>query len=362
MRAPPFYVARRIDALARFVHRGDVFYNGCRRMTPQPRLLTADRGDAGRRIDLVLRRHLSDIEAATRTRVQAWIEGGQVTVNGRLVRRVSSRAALGDVVAVTLPDTAAPAIMYAEQIDLDVVYEDEFMLAVNKPAGVVVHPTYKHHEHTVMNALLWHGRYWPLPGRPSIVGRLDKLTSGLVIIAKTSAMHAALQRTLMSSASEKDYLAVVYGRVNVARGDIDLRLGRSPTDRRRVVASTTQGAPSLTRFERMARVDAPRVGLSLLRCRLVTGRTHQIRVHLSSRGWPIVGDPTYGEPRWPDIDDPEVASVLQTFPRQALHAWRVGVQHPVTRERLFLEAPLPEDLRHLLRSAMHIDGAGWPPR
>ena len=157
MRAPPFYVARRIDALARFVHRGDVFYNRCRRMTPQPRLLTADRGDAGRRIDLVLRRHLSDIEAATRTRVQAWIEGGQVTVNGRLVRRVSSRAALGDVVAVTLPDTAARAVMHAEQIDLDVVYEDEFMLAVNKPAGVVVHPTYKHHGHTVMNALLWHG-------------------------------------------------------------------------------------------------------------------------------------------------------------------------------------------------------------
>ena len=330
-------------------------------MTIEPRLLTADRGDAGTRLDLVLRRHLSDIHLATRTRVQAWIEGGQVTVNGRLVRRVSARAAQGDLVAVTLPDAAAPAVMRAQNIDLDVVYEDEYLLALNKPAGVVVHPTYKHAEHTLMNALLWHGRHWSPPERPSIVGRLDKLTSGLVIVAKTSAMHAVLQRALTSASGEKDYLAVVYGRVNVARGGIDLRLGRDPGDRRRVVASTTKGAPSLTRFERMARVDAPRVGLSLLRCRLITGRTHQIRVHLSARGWPIVGDPTYGGPRWSEIDDPKVSSILQAFPRQALHAWRVSVPHPVTRKTLLLEAPLPDDLRRLLGNAMEIDLAGWPP-
>ena len=323
-------------------------------MTRPPRLLTADRGDAGRRIDLVLRRHLADINAATRTRVQAWIEGGLVTVNRRVVRRVSTRAALGDRVAVALPDAALRARMCAEPIDLDVVYEDDHLLALNKPAGMVVHPTYGHAEHTLMNALLWHGRHWPNPARPSIVGRLDKLTSGLVLVAKTRSVHAALQRALASTAGEKDYLAVVYGRVNVPRGAIDLRLSRDPQDRRRVVASSGEGVASLTRFERLAHVDAPRVGLSLLRCRLVTGRMHQIRVHLAARGWPLVGDPKYGEPRWSRIEDPAVAAIVQAFPRQALHAWRVAVPHPVTRSALVLNAPLPDDLRLLLAGAMNI--------
>jgi 23S rRNA pseudouridine1911/1915/1917 synthase len=149
----------------------------------------------------------------------------------------------------------------------------------------------------------------------------------------------------------KDYLAVVYGRVNVARGQIDLRLERDRGDRRKVVASATIGAPSLTRFERIARVAAPPAGLSLLRCRLVTGRTHQIRVHLAARGWPMVGDPTYGEPRWSRIDDPTLAAALRAFPRQALHAWRLALTHPFTRERLLIEAPLPLDIEGLLNTS-----------
>ena len=144
---------------------------------------------------------------------------------------------------------------------------------------------------------------------------------------------------------------MVYGRVNVARGEIDLRLGRDRGDRRRVVASATVGAPSLTRFERLARVAAPRAGLSLLRCRLATGRTHQIRVHLAARGWPLVGDPAYGEPRWSQIVDPALAATLRAFPRQALHAWRVAFTHPVTRERLLLEAPVPRDFEGLLTAS-----------
>ena len=176
-------------------------------------------------------------------------------------------------------------------------------------------------------------------------------------MAKTAAMHAALQRTMARAASrrpkdsagqsEKDYLAVVYGRVNVARGEIELRLGRDRGDRRRVVGSATVGAPSLTRFERLARVAAPRAGLSLLRCRLATGRTHQIRVHLASRGWPIVGDPVYGEPRWSEIADSTLAASLRAFPRQALHAWRVALLHPVTGAPLEIEAPVPPDLEGL---------------
>ena len=316
-----------------------------------PRIVTADRGDTGRRLDLVLRRHLADVDAASRTRVQRWIENGHVTVNGSLVRRAAARAALGDVVAVTLPprDERAPRrVMEAEDLSVDVLYEDDHLLALDKPAGLVVHPTYKHTAGTLMNALLWYARAWPAGQRPSLVGRLDKLTSGVIIAAKTAALHAALQRELASGASEKDYLAIVYGRVNVARGEIALRLERDRGDRRRVVASATAGASSLTRFERLARVAAPRAGLSLLRCRLSTGRTHQIRVHLAARGWPLVGDPTYGEPRWSQIADATLAATLRTFPRQALHAWRVAVVHPVTRERLLLEAPVPRDIEALL--------------
>jgi 23S rRNA pseudouridine1911/1915/1917 synthase len=319
---------------------------------PAPRTLTADRGDAGLRLDLVLRRHLTDVSAATRTQVQAWIESGQVTVNGTAVRRVAARAALGDVVTVVLPpDLEPPRVMAAEDVSLDILFEDEHLLALNKPAGMVVHPTYKHAAGTLMNALVWHARAWPSPQRPSLVGRLDKLTSGIVIVAKTAPAHTAIQRTLASHRSEKDYLAIVYGRVNVARGEIDLRMGHDPSDRRKMVASETTGAPSLTTFERLGRVAAPRAGLSLVRCRLVTGRTHQIRVHLAARGWPIVGDPAYGEPRWSRVADAALAAALQTFPRQALHAWRVALTHPVTRERLRLEAPVPGDLEGLLNTS-----------
>jgi 23S rRNA pseudouridine1911/1915/1917 synthase len=202
-----------------------------------------------------------------------------------------------------------------------------------------------------MNALLWHARGWPAPQRPSLVSRLDKLTSGVILVAKTATAHAALQRAMVANDSEKDYLAVVYGRVNVARGEIDLRLGKDRSDRRKVVASATAGAESLTRFERIARVAAPRAGLSLLRCRLVTGRTHQIRVHLAARGWPVVGDPAYGEPRWNEVVDPVLAATLRAFPRQALHAWRVAFTHPTTRARLTIEAPVPGDIAALLDAA-----------
>jgi 23S rRNA pseudouridine1911/1915/1917 synthase len=287
--------------------------------------------------------------------VQSWIEQGLVTVNGAPVRRVSTRAALGDVVSVMLPDETPRPPMGAEDVRLDVLYEDDHLIAIDKPAGVVVHPTYKHTAGTLMNALLFHARAWPAPQRPSLVSRLDKLTSGIIVVARTAAAHAALQKAMNPHRSEKDYLAVVYGRVNVVRGEIDLRLATDHSDRRKVVASATAGAESLTRFERLSRVAAPRAGLSLLRCRLETGRTHQIRVHLAARGWPIVGDPAYGEPRWTKVNDPLLAATLRAFPRQALHAWRVAFTHPVTRARVIIEAPIPRDLQDLL------DAAGLTP-
>jgi 23S rRNA pseudouridine1911/1915/1917 synthase len=347
------------------------FYNGRVSLAPPhveeglvTRTLTADRGDAGRRLDLVLRRHLTDVRVATRTRVQAWIAGGRVTVNGRPVRRVAARTAAGDIVAVSLPD-APQRVMAAEAIALDILYEDEHLLALNKPPGIVVHPTYKHNDGTLMNALLWHARAWPEMHRPSLVGRLDKDTSGIVLVAKSAAVHAALQRTLGlagpsandRAGCEKVYLAVVHGRVNVARGRIALRLARDAGDRRRVVASETAGASSLTHFERLARTAGPGVGLSVLRCRLTTGRTHQIRVHLAARGWPIVGDAVYGQRRPTRIADNTLAAALQDCPRQALHAWRLAFTHPLTRRHLVIDAPIPADIERLLAAA-GIE-AGW---
>ncbi len=312
------------------------------------RILTADRGDAAQRLDLVLRRHLADVGAATRTRIQAWIDGGRVTVNGTPVRRRSARVAAGDRLAIDLPAAALPRAAAAEDAALDILAEDDHLLALHKPAGVVVHPTHAHAAGTLLNALLWHARAWSSAQRPSIVGRLDKLTSGVVLVAKSAAMHAALQRALAGPACEKDYLAVVYGRVRPSRGEIGLRLARDTTDRRRMTASPSSGAPSLTGFQRLASVALPKAGASLLRCRLATGRTHQIRVHLAARGWPIVGDPVYGEARWSAVADPALAAMLRAFPRQALHAWRLSFAHPATGGRFLVEAPIPDDLCGLL--------------
>src|SRR5262245_8871587 len=317
------------------------------------RTLVADRGDAGVRLDLVVRRHLRDVDAATRTRVQAWIESGQVTVNGATIRRAAARAALGDVVSVAVPEPPPRRPMRAEDVALDVLYEDDDLLALNKPAGIVVHPAYKHPTGTLMNALLWYARAWTNGARPSIVGRLDKGTTGIVLVAKSPAVHALAARRLQTSGARgaaKDYLAVVYGRPP-ARGAIDLRLRLSPRDRRRVVASESAGAHSLTEFERVERVRAPRAGLALLRCHLVTGRRHQIRVHLAARGWPIVGDSVYGEPAWSGILDRMLQAALRAFPRQALHAWRLAFTHPITGAPVAIEAPVPRDIADLLALA-----------
>jgi 23S rRNA pseudouridine1911/1915/1917 synthase len=315
-------------------------------VTALSRTLTADRGDAGQRLDLVLRRHLHDLRHATRTRLQGWIVDGRVTVNGIAVRRTSARTAFGDLVIVELPDAARRRATLAEQKTLSVLYEDEHLLVVDKPAGMVAHPTYKHDGGTLLNALLWLARDWPAGTRPSLIGRLDKLTSGVVLVARSAATHARLQRIMSSPDSEKDYLAVVYGRVNEQGGRINLPLGRDQQDLRRVAVSRTAGASSVTLFERLASVGS----LSLLRCRLVTGRRHQIRVHLAARGWPIVGDPTYGDSRVSAIDDPTL-SIAAVFPRQALHSWRVAFAHPFTGARVEVEAPIPADLQKLLTAS-----------
>ena len=210
-----------------------------------------------------------------------------------------------------------------------IVYEDDSLIAIDKPPGMVVHPTYKNWSGTLLNGLLWH-----VQGRagidPSIVTRLDKDTSGLVLVALKPELHARIQQDGAAGLVKKEYLAVVSGTPDPARGSIALPLARSPEDRRVVIVTAT-GQHSQTDYEVLSTVD----GYSLVRCELVTGRTHQIRVHLAARGWPVAGDPTYGEAH-------------PALTRQALHAWRVTLPHPVTREPLQLEAPVPRDLRGLM--------------
>lgn len=218
-----------------------------------------------------------------------------------------------------------------EEIDVNVVYEDEWLIAIDKPPGMVVHPTYRNWSGTLLNGLLWRVR--DRAGiQPSIITRLDKDTSGLVLVALSPEVHARMQRDGGAGRMKKEYLAIVRGTPDPPHGTIVEPLARSTEDRRLVVV-TPAGQHCETRYEVMSSTD----GYSLVRCELVTGRTHQIRVHLAARGWPILGDATYGEPH-------------DALTRQALHAWRLSVPHPGTQELLHLEAPLPADLAAFLNS------------
>ena len=311
------------------------------------RTFRADRGDDRERIDRVLQRHLADRPDVTRARIQGWIGEGLVRVNGTPAAKPASRLMVGDVVEVTLPPPPERRPMAAQEMPLSVLFEDEHLLAVDKPPGLVVHPTKSHREGTLINALLWYARDWEEGRRPRLVNRLDRGTSGVLLVAKTPAVHAALARSLRRRDAGKEYLAVVYGAAPFDPGRIERKILRDPADRKRMTTSKTEGRDSVTLYERMAEAS----GLTLLRCRLLTGRTHQIRVHLQSQGWPIVGDSLYGQPRWKGIAEPDLAAICRDFPRQALHAFRLSFVHPATGAPLEITAPVPEDLETLLAAA-----------
>jgi 23S rRNA pseudouridine1911/1915/1917 synthase len=293
------------------------------------RTIELDRGDHGVRIDRVLQRHLHDARGASRNRIQHWIEAGDVVINGVVPPRAAWRVKAGDEIRVRIAMVPARSKPKAEDQAIEVLYEDDDLLAVNKPAGVVVHPSYRNTSGTLINGLLARARTWPAGSAPALLGRLDKHTSGVVIVSKRADVHAALQRAMAANRIDKDYLAVVRGRPTPRRGTIDLALDRDPWDRRRVTVTDRGGQPSVTKYERLATAGA----FSLVKCRLITGRTHQIRVHLAAKGWPMVGDATYG------------ASGL--LPRQALHAWRVAFRQPRTGREVIVVAPLPPDMKAL---------------
>lgn len=314
----------------------------------ETRHVVADRGDAGQRLDLVLLRRLADVPGLSRTRVQRSIEEGRVRVGGRRPSKASARVALGDEIRVDLPPARPRGVPRGEPADVVVLHEDGALIVVDKPAGLVAHPAYKHARGTLLNALLWRGEHDTPPWTPRLVHRLDRHTSGVLLAAKTDEAYRFMSTAWRTPDVQKTYLAIVWGRPPRRRGEIRLRLDRDPVDTRRVLASEVRGRESLTRYELVAASRGIRAGLSLLACRLVTGRLHQIRAHLAAIGLPIVGDPVYGPTRLPPSVDTRLAALAKALPRQALHAWRLRVPHPGGTTTIDVSAPLPGDMHELL--------------
>lgn len=315
---------------------------------PSRRTFRTVPGGGAQRLDRLVAERLADLPGLSRARIQEWIGAGLVRVDGVAATRSSLRPAPGAEVEVLLPSSRPHPPPAAQEIPLSILFEDDWLLALDKPPGMVAHPTKGHADGTLVNGLLFH--LGKAEGGAGLINRLDKGTSGVMLVAKAPGVHARLARVFASREVEKEYLAAVYGPVGFPKGRIDRRILRDPQDPRRRMTSRTEGKDATTLWERLA--ETQEVGaIALLGCRLLTGRTHQIRVHLQAEGMPIVGDPLYGEPRWKGLSDPGLAAACRDFPRQALHARRLRFPHPVTREEVEVVAPLPADLEGLLAAA-----------
>lgn len=322
-------------------------------------------GKKPERLDIFLTNH---VENATRNKVQRAIKEGAVLVNGKRVR-VSHQVAPGEVIHVTVP-RPPPQKALPEPIPLDILYEDDHLLIVNKPAGMVTHPAYGNYTGTLVNALLYHSRSLSAlndEARPGIVHRLDKDTSGLMVIAKTDDAHAKLARQFSKRTIRREYWAIAWGIFKQRQGTIEAPLGRSKSDRKKI-AVVAAGRKATTEYEVLEQFEY----LSLVRLRLQTGRTHQIRVHLAHIHHPVFGDQTYngrrivagpGTQRQKD----EVQRLLNLISRQALHAKTIGFVHPVTGQSLDFDSELPTDfhdvLQQLKRFPASFEGApaAWEP-
>ncbi len=294
----------------------------------------------------------NQIENASRSKIEKLIESGLVLVNGRIVKP-SHKILPGEKIIVKIPREPRPELE-PEPVPLDIVYEDEYLLVVNKPAGMVTHPGHGNYTGTLVNALLYHcsklSRVNVSGGevRPGIVHRLDKDTSGLLVVAKDDETHRHLAKQFFHKTVEREYWAIVWGHFNSVRGVIEAELGRSKSDRKKF-AVVRGGKPAVTEYEVLEKFDF----LSLVKLKLKTGRTHQIRVHLSHIGHPVFGDPTYGGRRiaWGGVDRKKklfVDDLLKIMPRQALHAKTLGFIHPSRNEFMKFDSELPEDMKKIL--------------
>lgn len=287
------------------------------------------------RIDKQLGHHFKQF---SRSQIQRWIEDGHVKVNDQPVKP-KYKLAVGDVVTIE-PEKPKKIDLVPENIPLDIVYEDDDVIVVNKPQGMVVHPAPGHPDHTLVNALLYHSPLSTINGefRPGIVHRIDKDTSGLLMVAKNDMAHRSLAAQLKAKTNEREYVALVHGVIKEEQGTIDAPLGRSPKDRKKQ-AVVADGRHAVTHFKVLKRYQH----YTLVSCRLETGRTHQIRVHMKYIGHPLAGDPLYG-PR-------------KTLPGngQYLHARLLGFKHPRTGKQLTFTAPLPSYFQKMLDKLDKID-------
>ena len=310
-------------------------------MDPETLTFKVDDASVDSRLDTYL---ASQIQTWSRARLQRLIENEDVVVNGRSAK-ASYRLRKGDEVEVEL--VASPVEIFApENIPLDIVHEDNALIIVNKPAGLVVHPAAGIHSGTLANALAFHFQNLPVSTdsiRPGIVHRLDRDTSGLLVVAKTEAALENLSEQFRDRTVFKSYIALVHGRVDNSSGRIDQPLARDPSNRTRM-AVVRGGRSALTLYK----VRKHYHRFTLLDVELKTGRTHQIRVHLTWLHHPVVGDETYGGGRDNNIQDARLRSMVRNLGRQFLHAERLAITHPNTGARLEFHAPLPGELSSLL--------------
>ena len=299
-------------------------------------LWTAEAGDAGKRLDVFL----AERTELTRSRLGALIREGNCAVDGRPETKTGFKLTPGREIALEVPD-AAPAHIEAQDIDIRIVYQDEDVAVVYKPAGMVVHPAAGNPDGTLVNALLRHlDQLSGIGGeiRPGIVHRIDKDTSGLLLVAKNDKAHVSLSEQIRAHAVHRAYKAIVQGGFRQDEGDIDAPIGRHPSDRKRM-AIVPGGREAQTHWQ----VLEPLRGATLVECRLTTGRTHQIRVHMASIGHPVLGDPVYGPKKMP----------YPVSGGQLLHAYRIGFRHPTTGEEMLFEAaPEPRFLHWLEKLRM----------
>lgn len=290
----------------------------------------------GVRLDKVLSQVVPEY---SRSRLQQWIDAGRVTVDGRPAR--AKTLASGDETVVIQPQAAPEEQAYKpEPMALPIVHEDAAILVIDKPAGLVVHPAAGNWSGTLLNGLLHHLPALAGVPRAGIVHRLDKDTSGLMVVATTLQAQTDLVRQLQARTVKREYLALVWGQPHV-RGRVDAAIGRHPRERIKMAVSEHESAkPAVTHYQRIASGMLDGRAVSLMRCQLETGRTHQIRIHMQSIGFPLVGDPLYGKPH-----------LVSAFARQALHAYRLGLVHPASRKDMEWRRALPEDFSGLLARA-----------